>query len=265
FNVVLIGSDQRPEDKAGHSDSILLVHVDLEHQQFNVLSVPRDMRVYMPGHGYTKLTSVQYIAQLEKGTVPGIEEAVAAVAQATGIPINYYAETNYSGFREIVDAVGGIQLNVPFDVRLTHPWYPEDRGMVIRKGPHLLNGKLATELVHERYSLPDGDFSRQQLQEQALQAIARQLLKPGSLVRLPNFVQALPKFLIATNLAPADVFSLALAAYGTDLNHDLHYYQVDGQFQTMYDDILQQSNDQFVPDSSQLQQVASAYFSLGAP
>ncbi|MCL6517556.1 LCP family protein [Alicyclobacillus sp.] len=260
FNVLLIGSDQRPGDVAGHSDSLLLVHADLRDRRFNVLSIPRDTRVYMPGHGYTKLTSVQYVAQAELGKIPGIERAVAAVQRLTGVDVNYYAVTNYWGLQGLVDAVGGIDMDIPFDVRLTHPWYPEDRGRVIRKGVHHLDGKMVTEVVHERDSLPEGDFSRQQLQEEALKGIARALLRPAGLVHLPEFVQQLPNFLIATNMSTDDILSLALAARGVDLDTQVHYYQVEGASQTLYDNILEQRNDQFVPNLERLRQVAQTYF-----
>jgi LCP family protein required for cell wall assembly len=263
FNVLLVGSDQRPGDAAGHSDSLLLVHVDLRDTRFNVLSIPRDTRVYMDGHGYTKLTSVQYVAQAELGKIPGIERAVAAVEKLTGVNVNYYAVTNYWGLQSLVDAVSGIEMNVPFDVRLTHPWYPEDRGKVIRKGLHTLDGKMVTEVVHERDSLPQGDFSRQKLQEEALKGIARALLRPSGIVHLPEFIQRLPDFLIATNMSNDDILSLALAARGVDLDTQVHYYQVEGESHSLYDDILGQRNDQFVPNLEQLHQVTKAHFATG--
>ncbi|WP_141770589.1 LCP family protein, partial [Bacillus sp. MUM 116] len=97
FNVLLIGTDQRKGDQAGHSDSMMLVHVDLKKNEYHAVSIPRDTRVHLDGYGYTKLTSVQYIMQSTKGKKEGVEAAVKAVGELTGVPINYYVETNYWG------------------------------------------------------------------------------------------------------------------------------------------------------------------------
>ncbi|MEH7299379.1 LCP family protein [Neobacillus drentensis] len=132
---------------------MVLVHVDLNKHKYNVISIPRDTRVHIDGYGYTKLTSVQYIMQATKGAKKGVEAAVMAVGELTGIPINYYVETNYSGFQAMVDAVGGIDMNVPFEVKLTHPWYAENKDKIISAGTHSFDGKMVTEVVHERFSL----------------------------------------------------------------------------------------------------------------
>ena len=100
---------------------MMLVHVDLNKNEFHAVSIPRDTRVHLNGYGYTKLTSVQYVMQAKQGAQKGVEAAVGAVSELMGVPINYYVETNYWGFQAMVDAVGGINMNVPFDVKLNPP------------------------------------------------------------------------------------------------------------------------------------------------
>ncbi|GAA3319164.1 hypothetical protein GCM10020331_024930 [Ectobacillus funiculus] len=104
---------------------MIIVHVDLNKKEYHAMSIPRDTRVHLDGYGYTKLTSVQYIKQATEGTQQGVDAAIKAVSDLTGVPINYYVETNYEGLQALTDAVGGIHMNVPFDVKLTHSWYPE--------------------------------------------------------------------------------------------------------------------------------------------
>ncbi|MBM7652531.1 anionic cell wall polymer biosynthesis LytR-Cps2A-Psr (LCP) family protein [Neobacillus cucumis] len=83
----------------------------------------RNTRVHLDGYGYAKLTRVQYIMQAKKRTQKGVEAAVTIVSEFMGVPINYYVETNYWGFQSMVDSLGGIKMDVPFGVTLTHPWY----------------------------------------------------------------------------------------------------------------------------------------------
>ncbi|MCL6632289.1 MAG: LCP family protein [Alicyclobacillus herbarius] len=261
FNVLLMGSDARPGQKAGHSDSILLIHVDLNQHTYDVLSIPRDTRVYMPGYGYTKLTSVQYLDQVNHGVQQGTLDAVQAISQLTGVPINYYAETDYWGIQDMVNAVGGIEMDLPFDVTINHAWYPEDNGKTFTKGTHFLNGRMVTELIHTRYGLPGTDYGRQQLQEAALVGIAKAIMKPENVTKLPALSKSLSKFLIATNLSSTDMISLALGVKEDfHPSQQIHYRQVKGQGEVVYNDVLKAKDDEIILNQGELQRVVQKYF-----
>jgi len=260
FNVLLIGSDARPGDTASHSDSMVLIHVNLNTHQYNLLSIPRDTRVYFPGYGYTKLTSVQYVDQAKYGTQKGIVDAVQAISQLTGVPINYYAETDYWGLQDMVNALGGITMTLPFNVTLTHAWYKQDQGKVYTKGTHFFMGQDVTEIVHERYSVPGTDYGRQQLQEEALVGIAKAALKPGNIAKLPSLLQSSHKFLIATNMSSTDLMSMVRGIKGNFNTDQMHYRQVKGTSETEYDSVLQANNDEVILDPGQLKSVVKSYF-----
>lgn len=260
FNILLIGSDQRIGQKVGHSDSMILVHVDLTKNEYHAVSIPRDTRVHLDGYGYTKLTSVQYIMQAKKGSKEGIEAAVKAVGELMGVPINYYVETNYYGFQALVDAVDGIEMNVPFDVKLTHPWYPENKDKIITAGTYSFEGKMVTEVVHERYSLMNGEYGRQQLQVEALKGIAKKALSPKNIGNLPDLVDSIPEFIVATNMTTSDMLSLGLAGKNFDPDTQLTYHQLVGSGQTLYDDILKAKNSQIVLNQQQIQELINTYF-----
>ena len=260
FNALLIGSDQRKGQKLGHSDSMMLIHVDLKKNQYQVVSIPRDTRVHLDGYGYTKLTSVQYIMQAAQGTKAGIEAAVKAVGELTGVPINYYVETNYLGFQSMVDAIGGITMDVPTNVTLTAPWYKQNKNKVITKGVHTLNGEMVAEVVHERHSLATGEYGRQQMQEEALKGIAKKALDPTNIPRLPSLVNSIPNFLVATNMSTSDILSLGLAVKNFDASKQLTYHQLHGVGQTMYDDILKANNSQIVLNPQEIKDIMSKYF-----
>ncbi|MBT2733665.1 LCP family protein [Bacillus sp. ISL-7] len=260
FNLLLIGSDERKGQNVGHSDSMMLVHVDLTKHQYDAISIPRDTRVHLDGYGYTKLTSVQYIMQATKGAQKGVEAAVNAVAELTGTPINYYVETNYGGFQAMVDAVDGIEMSVPFDVKLTHPWYGENKDTVISAGTHSFDGKMVAEVVHERYSLASGEYGRQKLQEEALKGITKKALSPNNITNLPSLVKSIPDFVIATNMSTQDMLSLGLAAKDFDPNTQLEYHQIPGEGKRMYDDILKANNYQLVINQDKIKDLVAQNF-----
>ncbi|MBT2658549.1 LCP family protein [Bacillus sp. ISL-18] len=259
FNVLLIGSDQRKGDKLGHTDSMVLVHVDLNKNKYQAVSIPRDTRIHLDGYGYTKLTSVQYIKQATVGSQKGIEAAVTAISEFMGVPINYYVETNYWGFQSMVDALGGIEMNVPFDVKLTHPWYAENSNKVINTGTYSFDGKMVTEVVHERYSLKNGEYGRQQLQEEALKGIAKKALSPSNITKLPALVKTIPQFVVATNMSTTDMLSLGLSAKDFDPKTQLVYQQMHGEGKKLYDDILKANNSQIVINQEQVKAIAANF------
>lgn len=261
FNLLLMGSDARKGDTASHSDSMVLIHANLKKHTYDLISIPRDTRVYMKGYGYTKLTSVQYISQVKNGQQQGILDAVSAVSTLTGVPINFYAETNYWGMRDMVNAIGGIEMKLPFNVTLTHPWNKSYTGKTYTAGLHSFDGTTVTELVHERYSLPGTDYGRQQLQEAALMGIAKKVMQPSNITRLPALSQSLSKFLVATNLSSEDLISAGLSAKGNfNPSKQIRYRQVKGTSVTMHDDVLNADNSQIILDKNQLQSIIKKYF-----
>jgi polyisoprenyl-teichoic acid--peptidoglycan teichoic acid transferase len=252
FNILVMGSDQRPRETLGHSDTMLLMHVDLDKNQINAVSIPRDTRVHLDGYGYTKLTSVQYISEAKKGTKQGIEDAVNAISDLTGVPINYYVETNFTGFQSMVDALGGIQMDVPMNVKIG--------SQEINAGTHFLDGKTVLSLVRERHSLANGDYGRQQLQLEALKGIAKEALNPSNLPNLPSLVNSLSNYMIASNMSTSDMVSLGLAVKNIDPSKQIQYQQLQGVGQSLYDDILKAKNDQIVIDEQQMKSIISQYF-----
>ncbi|MFT8391983.1 MAG: LCP family protein [Sporolactobacillus sp.] len=262
FNLLLIGSDARPGDPAGHSDSMLLVHANLNTHKYYILSIPRDTRVYMPGVGYTKLTSVNYMDQLNHGIKNGTSDAVAAISQLVGVPINYFAETNNWGFQDMVDSIGGINMTLPFNVTLTHPWHKSDKNKLFTVGTHALSGRDVNEIVHERDSVPGTDYGRQQLQEAALIGIAKKVGQPANVTKLPSLLGSVSKYLIATNMTRDDMVSAGLSVMNNlHPQQQIRYLQIKGANQVMYDDMLQKTNDEVLLDPVQLHKLANTYFS----
>ncbi len=259
FNLLLLGVDSRTPDTPARSDSILLIHANIATHAFNVLSIARDTRVNIAPYGLTKITHANYLGDLKGGRIQGIEEASQAVSNLTGLSINYYAETNHFGLQNLVDAIGGVTVNVPFAVPIINAWYPSLNGKTIPQGTQHLDGEMAAELVHQRELLPNGDFSRQQLQEDLLLSIAKKMEKPQNWGMIPSFINALPKFLTASNLSTSDMMSLALALHGFKRS-DVHYYQVPGSSLYAMDPVVGQTLYYWNPNMTQLDPIIAKHF-----
>lgn len=261
FNALVIGSDERKNQTVGHTDTIMLVHANLTKHRYTVVSIPRDSRIYLDNIGHTKLTSVQTIYQGKYGAKKGILKTVEAISAYLNVPINYYLETNYWGLRSMVNAIGGITINLPFKVTLTHPWYQEDYDKVFTPGKHHLNGKMVAEIVHERDSVPGTDFGRQRLQEAALVGIINKVTEPVYALKIPVLARSMSKFLVATNLNTNDLISIGLAVRGNfNAQKQVKYYQLTGKNKVLYDSVLQNDNDEIVLNRNQLDKIIEQDF-----
>ncbi len=260
FNLLLLGVDSRTPGTPARSDTIMFVHVNLIKHEYDILSIPRDSRVYIPPYGMTKITHANYLGDLKNGTpLGGIKLASQVASQFTGLPINFYAEINHYGLQALVDSIGTVRVYVPFNVPIINAWYPDLNGKTIPQGYDTLNGEMASELVHQRELLPQGDFSRQQLQEELLLAIAEKLKQPQNWPMIPGFLKSLPKFLTTTNMSTEDMLSLI-----TDLHNfkksDIHYYQVPGTSGQYMDPVLNQVLDYWIPNMQAVHQIIKAHF-----
>jgi LCP family protein required for cell wall assembly len=196
---LVLGSDRRPDGGSGRSDSILLVRVDPDRNRIAQLSIPRDLRVTIPGHGDDRI-NVAY-------TLGGPALAIKTVRALTGIPINHVVLVDFSGFRELVDALGGVTIDNPEKIISNsfdgHPWR-FGRGRLHLDGRHA----LAYARVRENTAnTADNDLTRGLRQQRVLQAIAHGLASPSTLLHLPSVGNAIGKPL-ATDLSANDLLEL---------------------------------------------------------
>jgi len=163
--ILLVGIDRRPERKVGRADTIMLLRVDPNSKTAHLLSIPRDSRVNIPGHGLDKINhSFAY------GGAPLL---ISTVESYTGLDMNYYFQVDFEMFKEMVDAIGGV------DFEVDQSW----RGSNIRHGFHRRDGEEALLLLSLR-NYPDGDFTRIKHQQQFLSAAMKQMA--GSYIKGPE-------------------------------------------------------------------------------
>ncbi|MGE6601561.1 LCP family protein [Lysinibacillus fusiformis] len=183
LSFLLLGVDERPND-VGRSDSMIVVTVNPKSEISTMVSIPRDTRVYNPmKNSYSKINAAYAYG--------GVEGTVQAVEQFLNIPIDYYIKVNMEGFRDIVDAVGGVTVNNKFAFTLEDVFIPE--------GKQQINGHVALKYVRMRKEDPLGDFGRQTRQREVISKIIEKGTEFSSLVKYPKILKILEKN-VQTNL-----------------------------------------------------------------
>lgn len=175
FSVLVLGVDEREGDK-GRSDTMVVLTVNPETKSTKMLSLPRDTYTEIVGKGVKDKLNHAY-------AFGGIEMAMASVEDLLDIPIDYVTQVNMESFKEIVDAVGGIDV----DNALA---FKQD-GFSFDKGKIHLSGEEALAFVRMRYEDPRGDFGRQDRQKQVIQAVLREGASVNSLLNYKSIFGAI--------------------------------------------------------------------------
>ncbi len=207
YYVLLLGGDSRDDtDEDNRTDSIMIARVDETNKQVGILSIPRDTRVYIDGHGYCKIN-----AAIEYG---GYNRVVECVNNILGIKINYYAFIYFDGFKDLVEALGGVTVSVPEGTYYDGVWVPAGDAVEI-------NGEEALVLARCRHGYPPdtgayamGDFQRTLNQRNLIKAIAKKVLEQD-VSRMPSLIEGLAKC-IETNMDATKIISLAQNMKGMD-------------------------------------------------
>ncbi|NYF24895.1 LCP family protein [Sporosarcina sp. JAI121] len=155
FSVLVLGVDEREGDK-GRSDTMIVMAVNPRLKMTKMVSIPRDTYTEIVGHGTQDKLNHAY-------AFGGIQMSMDSVENLFDIPIDYVVEVNMEGFQTIVDAVGGVKVNNPFD-------FTQD-SIHFKAGEITLTGKEALSYVRMRKEDPNGDFGRQDRQKQVIEGV----------------------------------------------------------------------------------------------
>ncbi|MBO9597678.1 MAG: LCP family protein [Cohnella sp.] len=192
FCILLLGVDERPWDR-GRSDTMILLSIQPAKHSALAISIPRDTRVLIPKREtYDKINHAYAFG--------GTSLSVSAVERLFGVPIAYYMKTNMEGIVDIVDTVGGVDVDNAR--RFTY------EGVSFPKGEQHLDGTNALLYVRMRKEDPNGDFGRTERQRQLLSAIIDRVVSFRSLGKLPHILSKLSED-VRTNLTSGDLFDLA--------------------------------------------------------
>ena len=210
INVLLLGLDYRPQEADTRADTQIVVHINLETKTASMLSIPRDLWVNIPGFGEGRINTSYQLGENNKDTVPGGGPtlAMSTIEQNFGIRIHYFAQVDFAGFERVLDAMGGITIDVPkplVDNEYPLANYGATR-IFIPAGLQHFDGFTALQYARSRHS--DSDLGRNSRQQQVLLALKQQALSLNILSRLTDIVNQLAGA-VKTDLTFLQVTSLA--------------------------------------------------------
>lgn len=214
FYVLLLGTDGRPGEEVYRSDSIILARIDPTEKKASLISIPRDTMVVY--NGETMKINATHAVNGPQGVVEAVNDLCFNGEQK----ISHYAEINFEGMEDLIDAVGGIDLEATEEVD-----DPEHLDIKIEKGFQHMDGATALTYARCRYTYVDGDFTRMRHQRQVLSALAKKILNDLDPATIMGTVEELSKVVITT-LSVQDIVSVANAMRGMDVENDMYVANV---------------------------------------
>ena len=223
-NVLLVGVDSAPGRTTALTDTMLVVSLDTNGTRSAMVSIPRDLYgVMLPsGQPYNrKLNSLMSYAGARPDEFPlgGVGTLKATVGRLLGVPIHYFAAINLLGFKDAVDAIGGVDITVTRAINdpTYNDEYGERVGFYLQPGTYHMDGRTALAFVRSRKGVGDSDFTRADRQQRLLTALREQLTAGNLLLTLPALLDAV-KNTIATDVPGDRLAQLAQAVQEADMS-----------------------------------------------
>ncbi|MEL7333639.1 MAG: LCP family protein [Cyanobacteria bacterium J06560_2] len=239
------GYDALVNSFQGLSDTMLMMRFDPREEKVSVLSIPRDTRTNVDGET-TKINEAN-----RRGGPAVSAESVSELMG--GVPIDRFMRINVQGVEKLIDAIGGVEVDVPQDMK-----YQDDSQHLyinLKAGRQRLNGDQAMQFLRFRYD-DNGDIGRVQRQQQFMRALANQALNPTTIARLPKILNVI-KSHVDTNLSVEEL--VALVGYGAQTERsDVQMLMLPGEFSN-YDDY---DLSYWIPNYTEIDILAEDYFGM---
>lgn len=231
ISILFIGVDQggnREITDRGLSDALILATLNKSDKSVKMVNIPRDSYVYVPYRDeYTKITHAHAYG--------GTRVAIETVEYLFEVPVDYYVTINFNAFIDVVDTLGGIEVEVPFEM---HELDSKDRKEAIHllPGKQRLNGEEALAFVRSRKY--DNDFERGNRQQEALEAMFNEALSFNSVLNVNKLINAVGNNMktnipfnqmvaLSTNFISPSLSIETIPLQGYDLITDLYYFDLD--------------------------------------
>jgi LCP family protein required for cell wall assembly len=243
ISILLLGDDHRSDEPGSNTDTMLVITIDPKTKTTKMLSIPRDTRTKLVDKKDPSKNTVDKInAAYAYG---GPEMVIDTVENFLNTPIDYYVDINFQGFKDLVNAVGGIDVNNRYPFELD--------GVTLKTGPQHLNGLQALEYSRMRHQDPRGDFGRQERQREVISKIIDKGKSMSTFVNYNEILKALSNN-VTTNLTLDDMIAIAssyksaakkinnmeIEGQGATINHTW-YLLVDNQERQTLSDQLRAS------------------------
>lgn len=246
INVLLLGME------GPRTDTIIFASFDPESKDVDLVSIPRD--TYYERRQYRDPAEQKINAVYGDDGVKGITKAVSTVLG--DVPIHYYASVTYKGVERIVDSLGGIQVNIPMNMKYDDPYDKPPLHINLKKGPKVLNGKTAIQFLRFRKGnngggYPNGDLGRTQAQQQFLKSALGKVLG----FRLPVVANTVVKY-VKTDISISEIASIAKDAVGMKRSN-LKTHSIPGKA------VMQNHLSYFLHDKDQVEELMKEIYSEG--
>ncbi|MFG1884607.1 LCP family protein [Micromonospora sp. NPDC049102] len=194
LNILLVGSDSRDPDAPVDSksqwraDTIIVMHISADHQQAYLVSIPRDLYVPIPESAGADCGSGQRAKINAAFAFGGLPLAVRTVECFTDVRIDHVMAIDFGGFKEVTDALGGVDLKVERTITSIHKPY-----RTFTKGTNHMDGSEALDWIRQRKQFPEGDFARMRHQQEFLRALMDKAASTGTLAnpkKLNDFLKS---------------------------------------------------------------------------
>ncbi|WP_396021631.1 LCP family protein [Bacillus cereus group sp. BfR-BA-01380] len=244
FSLLIMGiEDYATGGQNGRTDSLMFATINPNSKKVSLMSIPRDSRVTIVGRDKKDKINAAHAYGGEK-------MAIETVQNFLKVPVDHYVKLDFKGFKGIVDAVGGVTIDVPFDF-----WERSDvnyyKKIEFKKGKQHLNGEEALAYVRMRKQDPNGDFGRAARQRQVLGAVVQELNSPSTVFKINDLAKAIGKY-IKTDIPVSDGLVLYKKFSGFDAS-SIQTIKLEGE-DTKVDGIYY-----FVPNEVSVQEVRQTF------
>jgi len=197
-NIMVLGVDERGDDE-GRSDTLFVMTVDTNTKEIAMLSIPRDTRVKIPGKSWDKINHAYAYGghKLSKQAVEGL----------LGIKIDHHIMINIAGFTKIIDAIGGVTIDVEKRMYYNDP-YDDNGGLVIDLRPGVQHMDGATAIQYVRYRDEEGDIGRVERQQKFLKAVINEVASPSVIKKIPGIIREVSN-VVQSDMSTSEMLTLA--------------------------------------------------------
>jgi LCP family protein required for cell wall assembly len=201
-NILVLGGDERGLEKnkgeVPRSDSMMVVSIEPNTKKATLISILRDTYVKIPGYGQDRINSALALG--------GPTLAMKTVSNLLDIPIQYYVYMGFKGFIGVVDALGGVTIDVEKDMDYTDSEDDHIYDIHLKKGVQEMDGKTALQYVRFRHDAMS-DFARADRQRMFLTAISEKMQTASGIIKLPNVLSSIDPY-IETNISVTEMLKL---------------------------------------------------------
>ena len=255
--ILLMGTDtrDRANEGASRSDVMMLVTLDPISQTAAMLSIPRDLYVPLPGFDQQRINTAYFWGDYNDLPGGGPQLAMDTIEYNFGIPVDRFGVIDFNGFKAVIDAIDGIDVDVPREI-IDYEYPTEDYGietLMIPAGRMHMDGTLALKYVRTRHQ--DSDFGRLQRQQQVLLAIRDKATSIGQIGKVPEVLNVVGDAL-RTDLTLPEILSLA-KKWTQIPRENIHAYRIDETMVTAW--VTPQGGQVLLPDRERIAQVVAQF------